>query len=150
MLEGTIARWPKEEEALFPLLWQIQQKMGFIGVEAVRHIAQHFDRPSEEIADLIKRSRFLEPAPRALHRIVLCQSGACAQCEGQSVKEAWSETLNIPPGGQTPDVRFSLQTTSCIGMCEGAPAMMINDRRIGQIARKEVPDLFDEFAREQV
>lgn len=150
MLEGMIARWSKQQEALFPLLWQIQQKMGFVGAEAIGHIARHFERPTEEIVELVRRSRFLEPVPRALHRIVLCQSGACAQCEGQNVKEAWSETLNIAPGGKTPDAQFSLQTTSCIGMCEDAPAMMINDRRIGQLDQEEVPDLFEEFSREQV
>ncbi len=59
--------------------------------------------------------------------IRVCKSLSCDLKNSQAVIKGVAKEVGIKPGETTPDGRFSFELTNCLGLCDGAPAMMIND-----------------------
>ena len=70
---------------------------------------------------------FLSIKPQGRNIIRICKSIPCFLKNYQTVIETIEREIGIKPGETTPDGKFSLQLTNCIGACDKAPAMMVND-----------------------
>ena len=79
--------------------------------------------------------------PRGRHVIRICTSPPCHLAGGWSVLSALQEELGIAVGETTPDGLFTLETTSCLGICGVAPAMMIDDEVYGQLTPKRLREI---------
>ena len=70
---------------------------------------------------------FLSAEPLGRNVIRVCKSLPCFLKNCQTIIKSVEKEIGIKPGETTPDGRFSFQLTNCIGACDKAPAMMIND-----------------------
>ncbi len=70
---------------------------------------------------------FLSTRPRGRNVIRICKSLPCFLENNQPIIETVEREIGIKPGETTPDGKFSFELTNCIGACDKAPAMMIND-----------------------
>jgi len=55
------------------------------------------------------------------------------------------QELGIAPGQTTPDGRFTFELTNCIGACDQAPAMLINDEVYGELTREKISEILRSF-----
>ena len=70
---------------------------------------------------------------------------ACYVKGSQSVLDKLSEELNIPVGSTTPDGKFTLQATRCLGACGLAPVMTVNGDVYGRMTADQVPDVLAKY-----
>ncbi len=86
---------------------------------------------------------FLSTKPQGRNVIRICRSLPCYLKNSQMIIRSMEDKLGIRPGEVTPDGRFSFELTNCIGACDRAPAMLINNdvhvnltpRKISQILK---------------
>ena len=62
-----------------------------------------------------------------------------------SILDKLSEVLNVPVGGTTPDGRFTLEATRCLGACGLAPVMTINEEVYGRLTPDAIPDIIAKY-----
>jgi NADH-quinone oxidoreductase subunit E len=77
--------------------------------------------------------------PRGKHVIRICKSLSCHMAEAQGIINKLEETLGISIGETTPDGLFTLEESSCLGMCSVSPAMMIDEVPFGNLTVEEIP-----------
>ncbi len=124
--EEILARG-KGQENLLELLKEAQGKFGYLPENIIVELAESLEIPTSEVYGVATFYSFLATRPQGRNVIRVCQSLPCLLKNSQMIIESVEEELGIGPAGTTPDGRFSLQLINCIGRCDEAPAMMINN-----------------------
>ncbi len=87
--------------------------------------------------------------PRGRNLIRICQSPPCHLLGSSTISRELMRLLGIGFGETTPDKLFTLEMTSCLGVCGVAPAMMINDRVYGNLTKERIAEIIADLRRAQ-
>ena len=112
---------------LLSLLKEAQRRYGYLPEELVIELARSLDIPVGAVCGVWSVYSFLSTKPLGQNVIRICKSLPCYLKNYQTIVEVVEEQLGIKLGETTKDGKFSLELTNCIGACDQAPAMMIND-----------------------
>ena len=127
MIQEGISTQHKGQEDLIVLLKETQSKFGYVPDEVMAELAESLDIPINDVYGVASFYSFLSTKPLGRNVIRICKSLPCYLKHCQAIIESVEKEIGIKPGETTADSRFSFQLTNCIGACDGAPAMMIND-----------------------
>jgi len=134
--QGTLTQ-PRGREDLVGVLKEAQNKFGYVPEEIMAELAESLHIPINEVYGVASFYSFLSIKPLGRNVIRVCKSLPCYLKNCQIIIEAVEKELGIKPGETTADGRFSFQLTNCIGLCDRAPAMMINnDAHVGLTPEK--------------
>lgn len=133
----------KERENLLVLLKETQEKSGYVPGEFIAEIAQSLNISISEAYGVATFYSFLSTKPLGRNVIRICKSLPCYLKNSEMIIKSLGSKLGIKPGETTPDGKFSFELTNCIGACDKAPAMLVNNdvhvnltpRKISQILK---------------
>ncbi len=111
---------------LLVLLQEAQEKLGYLSAEVLEELAKSLNIPANDVYGVASFYSFLSTQPLGRNVIRICKSLPCYLKHCQTIIESVEKEIGIRPGKTTGDGRFSFQLTNCIGLCDKAPAMMIN------------------------
>lgn len=131
--------------ALIPVLHEIQDIYGYLPEEALRIVSSELDMPMAEIYGVATFYSFFSLEPKGEHVIRVCMGTACYIKGAQAVLDRLSQELNIPVQGTTPDGKFTLDATRCLGACGLAPVMTIGEKVYGRLTPKEIPKILKQM-----
>jgi len=117
----------KGQEDLLELLREAQNRSGYLCEKTIVKIAKSLDIPISDVYGVATFYSFLSTKPQGRNVIRVCKSLPCFLKNSQTIIKSVEEELGIKPGETTPDGKFSFQLTNCIGACDKAPAMLINN-----------------------
>ena len=117
----------KGQEDLLELLREAQNKLGYLSEKTIVKIAKSLDIPISDVYGVATFYSFLSTRSQGRNVIRVCKSLPCFLKNSQTIIKSVEEELGIKPGETTPDGRFSFELTNCIGLCDKAPAMLINN-----------------------
>jgi len=126
MTQEGISTQHKRPEDLLVLLEEAQSKFGYLPAELMAKLAKSLALPMNDVYGVATFYSFLSTKPLGRNVIRICKSLPCYLKNCQTIIESVEKEIGIKPGETTPDRRFSFQLTNCIGLCDRAPAMMIN------------------------
>jgi len=129
-------------------LQRIQDEDGYISDERMQDVAERFDIHPVEVYSVVTFYSFLttERKGKSVIRVSGCITSVMKGAE--DVIEAFERRLGIRCGQTTKDGRFTLEKTSCLGMCDKAPAIMVDEKLVGPVKPKQVDALIDELDRD--
>jgi NADH-quinone oxidoreductase E subunit len=125
--EETIARYPRKEAAMLPVLYLAQQEFGFLGQEAIEYVAQLMGQSPATVLGVVSFYTMLYTKPIGRHHIQICRTLPCALRGAEKLTSFIQKTLGIEVGQTTTDGRFTLSEVECLASCGTAPMMQIND-----------------------
>jgi NADH-quinone oxidoreductase E subunit len=135
----------RERKHLLLLLKEIQEIYGYLPGEFIPEIARSLDLPVAEVYGVGTFYSFLSAKPQGSNVIRVCKSAPCWLKNCELIVETLQRELGIRPGETTSDGRFSLQLTNCIGACDQAPAMMINDTTYADLTPEKIPEILNGY-----
>jgi NADH:ubiquinone oxidoreductase subunit E len=130
---------------LLPRLKKEVSSNGCISAEAMERIARETDLSLSETYGV---SGFYALLPREgdrTNRIRICKCVPCFLKQGETVITALQKELGIHPGEISSDGKFSLEIVNCIGACDEAPAMMINDTVYGNLCPDKISEILQTY-----
>jgi NADH:ubiquinone oxidoreductase subunit E len=130
-------------EDLLALLREQQAKAGHIDEQFIEQTAQTLGLSIGEVYGVATFYHFLSTRPQGRNVIRVCKSLPCYLKSSQLVVETLQAELGIAPGETTPDGRFSLQLTNCIGACDQAPAMLLNHELHGDLSPDKIAQILE-------
>ena len=138
-----IPRYPSKQAVTLPALHIVHDAMRCVSNDAIREIADMLDLSPAQVHDTMTFYQFFreENAPLGNTRLWVCRSLACGLRGGDELLEHFCEKLHVQPGGTTKDGKITLEFAECLGACELAPAILVNDQREGRIR----PDLIEKI-----
>lgn len=127
IVEEGLSRYGSGREAVMQLLTDVNNELGYVPEEAMRAIAKAVGVSNAEIYSVVSFYSFLSIEPRGRHIVRLCKTISCAMKGSADILDALKGELGIGVGETTEDGRVTLETTSCIGLCDQSPAMLVDD-----------------------
>jgi NADH-quinone oxidoreductase subunit E len=142
-----LPRYPSKQAATLPALHLVQDTMRCVPLEAVREIAELLDLSPAVVNDTMSFYGIFrsEANPLGQTRLWVCRSLACALRGGDELLEQLCDKLRVRPGGTTADGKITLEFAECLGICEGAPGVLINDEGRMNITPDKVDGLIQEL-----
>lgn len=142
LLEELLGQYAgRGRDALLPVLWDVQTAYGYIGPEAVRAISHTLRVPESDIYGVIGFYSLFHDQPTGEYIIRICADPMCALAGADQVMESLCARLGIHHGATTGDGRYTALHTTCLGLCEHAPAALISRRGIGESTYAPVDDI---------
>ena len=135
--KGTNPR-SQEKKDLLVLLERAQSRSGYLSKDTIAELAAALGLSISEVYGVATFYSFLSIKPQGRHVIRICKSLPCYLKNAQSVIDGVRKEIGIKPGEISADDRFSFELTNCIGACDGAPAMMVNDDVHGDLTPKKI------------
>ena len=118
---------------LLPALIKAQKQNGYISKPVAAEIARVLQVPLAEVYGVIEFYALLYKEPTATRVIRICGDPACAIAGGHAALEAVCASLGVSPNTATADGGFMVERSPCLGLCDQAPAAMVNDMALGCI-----------------
>jgi NADH:ubiquinone oxidoreductase subunit E len=135
---------PEQERAgLVARLKAEQEKSGYVSERFIEQTARSTGLSVGEVYGVATFYHFLSTRPLGRNVIRMCKSIPCYLKSSQLVIETLQEELGIVPGETTPDGKFSLQLTNCIGACDQAPAMLLNHDLHGNLTPARIAQIIE-------
>jgi NADH-quinone oxidoreductase subunit E len=143
-IDAVIRRYPQKQAALLPVLQIIQREEGLISPEAVDWAAAKLGVSRVRIMEVLSFYTMLRRKPAGRYVIQVCRNISCYLTGGEDILRHLETRLGIKAGETTADGKFTLLTAECLGNCDHAPCLMINDDDYGPVT----PDLIDGVLKE--
>jgi len=134
-----------DRENLLVALKRAQEKQGYIKDEFVTELADSLNVGIAEAYGVATFYSFLSKKPLGRNVIRVCRSLPCYLEDSRMIVKTISDELGISPGETTPDARFSLELTNCIGACDQAPAMLVNHDLHGNLTPEKISQILKEY-----
>ncbi len=121
-----IQEFGNERENLMQLLTKVNEELSWIPTIAIEAIAEATGISVAEVYSVVSFYSFFSIEPRGRNIIRLCSTISCAMTGQGEILEALMDEFGIEPFETTDDGRLTIETTPCIGLCDQAPAMLVN------------------------
>jgi NADH-quinone oxidoreductase subunit E len=128
-IRAELPKYPDKRAVTLPALHIVHDAMRAVSPEAIVEIAQLLELHPAEISDTMTFYGFFRDPkhPLGRHRVWVCRSISCMLRGGEELLLGLSERLGVKPGHTTADGRVTLEFAECLGACEGAPCMLVDD-----------------------
>jgi NADH-quinone oxidoreductase subunit E len=132
-------------EELIPILSDINQQLGYLPAEALEEISAQLKVPKSQILSVASFYSMLSTKPRGRHVIQFCESAPCHVVGGREVWIKLQEELKLKRGETSPDGRWTLETTSCLGLCADGPIILVDGDAFMNVTPDQVADILAKF-----
>src|SRR6266481_321297 len=145
--DEIVARYPEENRrsAVLPALYLVQYQQGYITANAIRHVAELLGITRADVEDVVSFYTMLYTKPVGTFVINVCRTLSCALNGAERVTEALCATLAIKPGETDKTGTFTLMEVECLGACDRAPVLMVNDAWHECLQPKDAARLVDDL-----
>ncbi|MCK8816626.1 NADH-quinone oxidoreductase subunit NuoE [Natroniella sulfidigena] len=148
-MEATIEEITKaldsERTPLISVLHAVQAELGYLSTEGLKIVAKKLDIPLSKVYGVATFYTLLDTEEKGENVIRLCESAPCHIKGATNILTELQDKLDIDVGETTDDNKFSLEMTSCLGICAVAPAIMINGTVYGNLTSKKLDSILDRY-----
>jgi len=152
VVQAAIDKHGKKRDALIPILSEINHAFGYVPGEAFREVRKQLYDPAEymyvaesQLYALASFYDMLSTKPRGRHVIKFCENAPCHVVGGKAIWDTLKEELELENGETTPDFKWTLVTTSCVGLCSVGPVLLIDDDMYGNVTPEQVPAILKQY-----
>jgi NADH-quinone oxidoreductase E subunit len=128
-LEEICRRYPPEQRqsAILPALYLVQYQQGYITASAMRAVADAIRCTAAEVEDVVSFYTMFYTKPVGKYVLQVCRTLSCALNGAERVVQELCEALHVEPGETDPSGTFTVMAVECLGACDRAPIVMVND-----------------------
>jgi NADH-quinone oxidoreductase subunit E len=138
-LDEIIAKYPSDQKrsAVLAALYLVQDQVGYLTANGMRHVAGILDMTPAEVEDVATYYVMFYKEPVGKHVLQVCRTLSCALLGAERVTEALSEKLGLKVGETDKSGMFTLLEFECLGACDRAPIVMVNNEHWHEKVRPE-------------
>jgi NADH-quinone oxidoreductase E subunit len=128
-LDEIFTRYPPEQRksAILAALYLVQGQQGYITRNGMAHVAEVVGCTSADVEDVVSFYTMFYTRPVGRHIVQVCRTLSCALLGAERVTEEFARVLGLAPGETDADREFTLIEVECLGACDRAPVVGVND-----------------------
>ena len=142
-IEAELARYPTKEAVCIDAMKIVQRHRGWVSDESIQDIAELLEMSASDLDGVATFYNLIYRQPVGRHVVMLCNSVSCWIMGYERMKEHLTSRLGIEFGETTPDGRFTLLPIVCLGACDCAPAMMIDNHLHANLNEEKIDQLLE-------
>jgi NADH-quinone oxidoreductase subunit E len=150
IVQEAIEKHGAKRDALIPILSEINHALGYIPAAAFQEVRKQLQNQEEQVyvskSQLFGLASFydmLSTKPRGRHVIKFCENAPCHVVGGKAVWDSLCEALDLKNGETTSDKKWTLVTTSCLGLCSVGPVVLIDDDLYGNVSPDQINEILE-------
>jgi NADH-quinone oxidoreductase subunit E len=144
-IESELKLYPVKSGACIEALKIVQQERRWVSDESIKDIASILEMSAGEVDGVATFYNMIYRKPVGRNVIKLCESVACYVMGYENIYDYISKKLNVKFGETTADNRFTLLPNSCLGCCDKAPAMMIENDLYVNLTTEKIDTLLEKY-----
>jgi len=144
-INHEISLVPHKKAALIEALKIVQQERGWVSSESIEAIATHLELSPAEVDSVATFYNLIFRKPVGRHVILLCDSISCYVMGYKKLYEILQKELKIKFGETTTDKKFTLLPNVCLGCCDHAPALMIDEDLYRDLKTENVVQILKQY-----
>ena len=144
-LKSVIESSRETPGCLMHILQEAQEIYGFLPINVQKQIAEGLNISLSEVYGVVTFYSQFSLNPKGKHRVSVCLGTACYVKGSGGVIEKFGRILGVEPGHTTPDGRFTLEATRCIGCCGLAPVLTVNGEVYGKVTEDSVDEILAKY-----
>jgi formate dehydrogenase (NAD+, ferredoxin) subunit C len=130
---------------LMPVLTQAQKIFGCVPYEVQKYVSDELKVPMSDIYGVVTFYSQFSLVPKGEYVVGVCMGTACYVKNAQPILDKISEIIDTKTGETSPDGKFTLEATRCIGACGLAPVITINEDVYGKLDVKDIPGIMKKY-----
>jgi NADH-quinone oxidoreductase subunit E len=144
--QQILARYPERRAALMPVLWLAQREFGWLSPSAQRYVAELMELPQAWVDGVVSFYTMYWRRPMGRSHIAVCTNLSCYLRGAEDIYNAVCRRTGVMAGEVSPDGKWSVERAECLGSCDTAPMMQVNnDAYYENLTVEETLDLLDRF-----
>jgi NADH-quinone oxidoreductase E subunit len=138
-LDDIVTKYPADQRrsAVLAALYLVQEQEGYLTANGMRHVASILEMTPAEVEDVATYYVMFFREPVGTYVLQVCRTLSCALNGAERVTEALTEKLGIKVGETDPSGMFTLLEFECLGACDRAPIVMVNNEHWHEKATAE-------------
>lgn len=140
-IDKEIAKFPSKKNACLDALMVIQKSRGYVSDEALESVANYLDMSPTELDGIATFYNLIFRKPVGRNVIRLCDSVSCHILGYEKIRKAIVDEIGIDWGQSSKDGEFTLVPAQCLGACDRAPVMMINDQTYKDVTSDQIREI---------
>lgn len=144
-IEEHLKHYPRKQAAVIEALKVVQEHRGYVSDENIKDIAEFLEMTPDEVDSVATFYNLIFRKPVGEHVILMCDSVSCWIMGYDNLKDHLNKKLNIDIGQTTEDGKFTLLTIPCLGACDRAPAMMIDNELYGDLTPGKIDEILEKY-----
>jgi NADH-quinone oxidoreductase subunit E len=144
-IQAELGHYPVRRAAAPDALKIVQRRRGWVSDEDLRAVADLLEMSPEELEEVATFYTLIFRKPVGRHVILLCQSASCWVMGYENLLERLKARLGVDFGQTTADGRFTLLPVPCLGACDRAPAMMIDEDLHGPVDGQSIDAILGKY-----
>jgi len=145
-IDAAAARYPNRRSAIMPALHLAQDSEEHLTKPIMEEIAEILDVAPIHVYEIATFYTMFRTDQVGRYHIQLCNNVSCMLLGANRLLERMEKKLGIKNGETTADGRFTLSTVECLGSCDTAPMLQLNDRYIENLTEPSLDELLDSLA----
>ena len=146
LVKETVDRHGGTRESLVPILTDLNRELGYLPSEVLAELSWSLKVPRSQLLSVASFYEMLSTEPRGRHVIQFCESAPCHVVGGREVWQMLQDELGLESGETSDDSKWTLLTSSCLGICGVGPVLIIDDDIYGNVVAERVPDILARYA----
>ena len=141
-------KYPNKRAVTLPALHLVHDALRTVSNGAIEEIAELLELHPAEVHDTMSFYNFFKGEGQSLgkHRVWVCRSISCALRGGEELFESLSKKHHVHPGETSSDGKFTLEFAECLGACEGAPCMLVDEDCHMDMSAESANELIEKLA----
>ena len=128
-VKSELSRYETKESAIIPSLYRAQKENGgWVSDEVIAHLSQLMEIPEARINEVFHFYTMFNKEPVGRHHVQVCCNVACAMSGTREMMHDFLREYGVDENEMTEDGRFTFTRVECLGACDKAPMMQINDK----------------------
>jgi NADH-quinone oxidoreductase subunit E len=144
-IDHEVKLLPHKKAAVIEALKIVQKERGWVSDASIREVAEYLDMSPAEVDSVATFYNLIFRKEVGRHVILLCDSITCYVMKYQEIYEALQQKLQIKFGETTADRRFTLLPNACLGCCDHAPALMIDEDLYTNVTTGQLDELLEKY-----
>jgi NADH-quinone oxidoreductase subunit E len=142
-IRAEFPKYPNKRAVTLPALHIVHEAFRAVSPEAMKEIGELLELHPSEVMDTMTFYGFFRESDRPMgkQRVWVCRSISCALRGGEELLAGVCDRLNLQVGDTTPDGNVTLEFAECLGACEQAPCILVNDECYGNQTEESVVNL---------
>jgi NADH:ubiquinone oxidoreductase subunit E len=149
-IDPFLKKYDSGKDSLISLLQGIQDKLGYLPKEALRHVSAKLDVPLSELFSIVTFYNSFSLEPQGENIVSVCLGTACHVKNGENLSNMICRELKLDDGEETTrDRKFTLKKVRCLGCCSIAPVVKVNDTIHGYMTQTKTATLLKKYRKDK-
>lgn len=144
-IETEIQHYPFKRAACIEALKIVQRHRRWVSDQSIKDLAPHLDMTPDELDNVATFYNLIFRKPVGEHVILICNSVSCWMMGYQQIYQHLKKRLGIGLGETTPDARFTMIPMVCLGACDHAPVIMVDEETYRDLDENKIDEILAQY-----